>query len=235
MFYRVNTIYPAYMGEVNCMGIGHPCTFVRLSGCNLRCYFKTKGGYCDTPEALSMKEGKAISTNEIALKTAMYGNDLVCLTGGEPLMQDCTELLEKLTKMNMHVAIETNGSMAISPYRHIQGISFVMDWKAPSTGEIEKMLESNLKYLDEDDFVKFVIDDDKDFDAMVKFYRRTPTRQFNIAVGLFWGSKLTYTELMKKISAENINVYLNCQEHKMCMLYDKYKDSLSDVVIPREL
>ena len=55
---KVNTIYPAFAGEVNAHGIGVPCVFVRLAGCNLRCYFKTKGILCDTPEALEMKNGK---------------------------------------------------------------------------------------------------------------------------------------------------------------------------------
>lgn len=235
MFYSVNTIYPAWMGEVNCKGIGYPCVFVRLAGCNLRCYEKTKGVLCDTPEALTKKCGTAMPVEQILLEAAGYGTDLVCLTGGEPLLQMCDELLWGFSKMGIHVVVETNGSKTIKDYKRIPNVSFVMDWKAPSTGENEKMLEENLRYLGVEDFVKFVIDDEDDFQDMLKVYRSDPMRAYNIAVGTFWGSKMSYMELMKRIREENLNVYLNCQQHKMLMLYDKERDNLSGIFIPKEL
>ena len=235
MYYSVNTIYPAWMGEVNCKGIGYPCVFIRLAGCNLRCYKTTLGSLCDTPEALKLKSGKAMNVDEILKKTASYGTDLVCLTGGEPLCQMCEELLWGLSRMNIHVVVETNGSKEIANYKRIPNVSFVMDWKAPSTGEEEKMLKENLRYLGKDDFLKFVINTEEDFNAMLEVYRYDPNRAYNIGVGLFWGSKLTYAELMERLQEENVNVYLNCQQHKMCMMYDKHKDKISEIFIPKEM
>ena len=236
MFYRVNTIYPAFMGESNVKGIGYPCVFVRLAGCNLRCYSKTMCGLCDTPEALKINSGKAMSNDEIALQVAGYCRDLVCLTGGEPLMQDCTELLKSLTKMGNHVVIETNGSIPIGMYREIPNVSFVMDWKAPSTGEQNKMLKENLVHLSVNDFVKFVIYNEDDYRELVKFYREDAYLPFNIVVGTLWGSIISYEELCNKMWHDNLNnVYLNCQQHKMCRLYDKYRYKLTDIVIPREI
>ena len=82
----VNTIYPAFMGEVNLLGIGAPCTFVRLSGCNLRCYKNTMGTLCDTPEALELKCGNPMSVDEVIMQLDRYAErPIVCLTGGEPL------------------------------------------------------------------------------------------------------------------------------------------------------
>ena len=48
----LNTIYTTFQGEVNPFGIGFPVIFLRLQGCHLRCYKKTLGVLCDTPEGL---------------------------------------------------------------------------------------------------------------------------------------------------------------------------------------
>lgn len=235
MYYNVNTIYPAWMGEVNCKGIGSPCVFVRLSGCNLRCYSKSLGTLCDTPEALTCKSGKAMTTESICLEVASHGTNLVCLTGGEPLLQNCEELLWHLSKIGIHTVVETNGSKLIQDYKSIPNVSFVMDWKSPSSGEREKMLFTNLSYLGPEDYLKFVIRDNDDFVDMLKMYRATANRAYKIAVGTFWGSTISYEELMKRIKDENLDVYLNCQQHKMCMMYDKYRDKISEIFIPKEM
>ncbi|MEO0248285.1 MAG: 7-carboxy-7-deazaguanine synthase QueE [candidate division WOR-3 bacterium] len=86
---------------------GRPAIFVRLAGCNLRCYF------CDTDfesnwnQVLSpaqlveriqqLREGRAI--------------DLLVLTGGEPLLQDLTYFLDEVFELNLEVQIETSGSL----------------------------------------------------------------------------------------------------------------------------
>lgn len=236
MYYNVKTIYPAYMGEVNCKGIGSPCVFIRLSGCNLRCYKSTLGTLCDTPEALKMKCGTEMSVDEILLKVAYMGTKLVCLTGGEPLLQDCTELLWALSKMNIHSVIETNGSVSIEKYKAIPNVSFVMDWKSPSSGENNKMLSKNLELLGNNDFLKFVITTEVDYEDMLQVYRLNPTRSYQIAVGIFWGKSLFgYSELIERLGEDNINVYLNCQQHKMCMMFDATRDKINEIFIPKEL
>lgn len=235
---KVNTIYPAFMGEVNTHGIGVSCVFVRLAGCNLRCYFKTKGTLCDTPEALEMKGGKDMSVSEIVNEVRRFDKKVVCLTGGEPLMQDVKELLTELSNRGYFVVVETNGSKSIAPYRHIRNVSFVVDVKSASSGESERMLESNYWYLDKDDFLKFVIDTEEDY---MEFKRWAFSHYVgcNIAVGTFWGSEISYSELMKKLNEVSwkIPIYLNMQTHKMTCLYDLYKNctSFKDIFIPRDL
>lgn len=235
---KVNTIYPAFMGEVNTHGIGAPCTFVRLAGCNLRCYFKTKRTLCDTPEALEMKGGKDMSVSELAYQVKCFGRKVVCLTGGEPLMQDVLPLLVRLSDEGMSVVVETNGSMNISPYRHIKGVSFVVDVKSPSSGEKDMMDPKNYALLDEGDFVKFVLDTQEDFNH---FYEWVVTHDYigcNIAVGLFWGSELSYLELMQRLNHLELgNIYLNMQTHKMACMYDYYKgqDNFSKIIIPKDV
>lgn len=232
----VNTIYPAFMGEVNMHGIGVPCTFVRLAGCNLRCYYKTKGILCDTPEALHPSSGMYMTPSYIVEKVTALGNPVVCITGGEPLMQDITELLTELSVAGFYVVIETNGSKSVLPYRHIHNVSFVVDVKTTSTGESEKMFEDNYLFLDENDFVKFVIDTEEDFAEFEKWYTAHDYLTCNVAVGTFWGSKISYSWLIKELHKYK-GVYLNMQTHKMTCLYDETKDSsdFGKLFIPKEL
>lgn len=234
---KVNTIYPAFMGEVNTHGIGVPCTFVRLAGCNLRCYFKTKGILCDTPEALEMKGGKDMSVSEIVYQVKFFGRKVVCLTGGEPLMQDVTELLTELSNNGHYVVVETNGSKSIAPYRHIRNVSFVVDVKSASSGESERMLEGNYKLLDKNDFLKFVVDTEEDIAEFKRWVFSHDYIGCNIAVGAFWGSEVSYTKLMASIKTAWQPVYLNMQTHKMACLFDHYKDKneFGEIFIPRDL
>lgn len=232
----VNTIYPAFMGEVNCHGIGVPCTFVRLAGCNLRCYLRTKECLCDTPEALEGKTGKVMSVAEIVNDVLAIGRHVVCVTGGEPLMQDCKELFEQLTEWGFEVVVETNGSKPIFPYVEIKGVSFVVDYKTSSTGETEEMIHNNYHWMRGQDFLKFVIDTEEDYNEMKQWViANGSSYRGNIGVGLFWGSKMTYQELMKRLHEDDIQAYLNMQTHKMCCLYDAYKDDVGKVIVPKDL
>ena len=236
---KVNTIYPAFMGEVNVHGIGVPCTFVRLAGCNLRCYLKTKGILCDTPEALEMISGKDMSVSAILQEVRRLGRKVVCLTGGEPLMQDVKELLTELSANGFYVAVETNGSYSIASYRHIRHVSFIVDVKSWSSGESERMHEDNYKLLDKDDFLKFVIDNEKDFSEFKLWMGVHYDIGCNVAVGTFWGSEISYAKLSEELLnySSPVPVYLNMQTHKMACLYDRHRndESFYDLFIPKDI
>lgn len=235
--YMVNTIYPAFMGEVNMYGIGAKCTFVRLSGCNLRCYKDTLGTLCDTPEALNIRCGKPMSAASIVRELLLLNNKIVCLTGGEPLMKDVTELLSLMVQSGFHVVIETNGSKSICEYRHFRNVSFIVDFKTRSTGENERMLEDNYVRMNEHDYLKFVINDEEDYAEMKEWMYVHLNFKGKIAAGLFWGSKIGYQELMKNVIEDRLPIELNMQTHKMMCLYDFYKctSDFKDIFIPREL
>ena len=235
----INTIYPAFMGEINRYGIGAPCTFVRLAGCNIRCYAEVLGSFCDTPEALCFNRGKKMLEEDIVKQCKEYGNTIVCLTGGEPLCQDVKPLLKLLVEYGFEVVIETNGTRSIRPFQ-MDGVSFVVDYKSTSTGYKNKMVEENWLNLSHGDFLKFVIYDEKDYKDFLEWYNSHDdywVRGVHLAVGVFWGSKITYDWLLRKIQADGIPAYLNMQTHKMMCLYDKYKDdeNFSKLFIPKEL
>ena len=86
---------------------GHPAVFVRVSGCNLRCWF------CDTKWD---DDNDATFTPEEVVDLVDYKNQnsvakLVVLTGGEPLRHDLSELITLLSQRGYHVQIETSGSI----------------------------------------------------------------------------------------------------------------------------
>lgn len=234
---KVNTIYPAYMGEVNKFGIGVPCVFVRLAGCNIRCYKKTLGILCDTPEALEMNSGKEMSVESIFAEVKKYDADVVCLTGGEPLMQDVSKLLKVLTGYGLSVVVETNGTRVVSSYR-MPGVSFVVDFKLRSTG-CEGLMKYQYHQLKDGDFIKFVLYDREEYEQFKKFINCESYSliKAKIAVGLFWGAKIGYQELISWLIADEVydKVYLNIQTHKMAVLHDEKIGELQKLFIPKEL
>lgn len=149
---KVNEIFYSIQGES--VHAGLPCTFVRLSGCNLRCH------YCDTRYAYDA--GETMSIAQIIEQVDAFGCDLVEITGGEPLLQELTPaLVDALLGTGYQVLMETNGSLDIN--RVDRRCSRIMDIKCPSSGERNQNDPLNLVRLSAHDQVKFVIGDHDDF------------------------------------------------------------------------
>ena len=149
---KVNEIFKSIQGESTYAGL--PCTFVRLTGCNLRC------SYCDTTYAY--EEGDNLTTEEVLARVQALGCSLVEVTGGEPLLQkDVYALITKLLEKGYQVLLETNGSLDISPVdsRAIR----IMDIKCPDSGMSGKMDWKNLERLKGNDEVKFVLSSGDDY------------------------------------------------------------------------
>ncbi|GAB5406703.1 MAG: 7-carboxy-7-deazaguanine synthase QueE [Aureliella sp.] len=101
---RISEIYGSLQGEG--LLTGTPSTFVRTSGCNLRCWF------CDTRFASWHPEGEQWSIEQIVERVVEIGLDHVVLTGGEPMIYNCLpELCDKLSAAGMHITIETAGTV----------------------------------------------------------------------------------------------------------------------------
>ena len=150
---RINEIFHSLQGESRTVGL--PTTFVRLTGCPLRC------GYCDTEYAFH--EGSQLAITDILATVKANGARHVCVTGGEPLAQpNCLVLLQTLCDAGFEVSIETSGAMDIAMID--QRVSVVMDLKTPGSNECDRNLMSNISHLKATDQVKFVICDRRDYD-----------------------------------------------------------------------
>lgn len=140
---------------------GCPCFFIRLAGCNLRCF------WCDSAYAYE-QDGQPCSIEQLVCRAQDAGVSLVEITGGEPLMQPQTPALcAALLEDNFTVMIETNGSFDISvlPPACIR----IIDVKCPDSGESDSFLLKNLDRLRSSDEMKFVLSSKADFDWALEF------------------------------------------------------------------
>ncbi len=201
---RVNEIFVSIQGESTYAGI--PCIFVRLTGCNLRC------SYCDTVYAYS--EGAVMSLEEILNRVKGYESVNVCITGGEPLLQENTgKLINLLKKNHFNVYIETNGSLNIDILP--KGIVRVVDIKCPDSGMEQEMDWQNIKRLKYKDEVKFIISSKRDYE-----WAKRVTEKYKIIgratvlFGLVYG-KLKPKTLAGWILKDGLNIRLQLQLHKI--------------------
>jgi organic radical activating enzyme len=97
----ITEIFLTFQGE----GIytGFPAVFVRLGGCNLACDF------CDT-EFDKFSE-MAIDDIVLQVKRLIPKNNLVVITGGEPMRQNLIPFCQKLITEGFKIQIETNGTL----------------------------------------------------------------------------------------------------------------------------
>lgn len=149
---RITEIFYSLQGEGKTVGL--PTTFIRLTGCPLRCH------YCDTEYAFH--GGKTQSIDDIVKKTKQLGARYINVTGGEPLAQKRVHgLMQQLCDEGYHVSLETSGALDVSAVD--PRVIKVLDVKTPSSGEMAKNKHSNYSYLTPDDQVKYVIGDEVDF------------------------------------------------------------------------
>jgi 7-carboxy-7-deazaguanine synthase len=157
---------------------GFPTVFVRLFGCNLRCT------WCDTKYSYPPEEADSVmSIGEIVDEVNNYRSRHICLTGGEPLLygEKSLALIHALLELE-HVVdlhVETNGAIDLTMF--LEGVAspkvrYIMDFKLPDSGEMDKMIVANLSKLRQQDELKFVIGSDEDFRIAVEVLERYPTK-----------------------------------------------------------
>jgi 7-carboxy-7-deazaguanine synthase len=149
---RVTEIFHSVQGESTWAGL--PCTFVRLTGCPLRCV------WCDT--AYAFHGGERMSLDAIVERVRMHPTRLVEVTGGEPLAHpNAFVLVRSLLDEGFTVLVETSGAVDVAPLD--PRAHKIMDLKAPGSGESRRNLWSNLEHLGPGDEVKFVVKDEADW------------------------------------------------------------------------
>ena len=150
---RITEVFCSLQGESRT--IGRPTTFVRLTGCPLRCH------YGDTEYASS--GGELLTLSEILDRVRRFGVPHVTVTGGEPLAQvEARQLMELLVEAGFKVSLETSGALSIADID--PNVSVVMDLKTPGSGESHRNLMENISLLKSSDQVKFVITSREDYE-----------------------------------------------------------------------
>ena len=156
---KIVSIAPSINGEICREHQGSLTVFVRLWGCNA----KPRCSYCDSQFSYTGTP-KEMTVPQIVKEVLKYGIPNVTITGGEPLIQKGTRNLIKylFIHCDKQVSVETNSTKFI-PYLNPR-VSWVADYKLPSSGIEHMMKIANYYNLGGRDIVKFVVADKADFD-----------------------------------------------------------------------
>jgi 7-carboxy-7-deazaguanine synthase len=185
---RIAEIYSSRQGEGLLTGM--PSVFVRASGCNLRCWF------CDTPYTSWEPEGEDWSVEEIfreikrlvvgwAVPTSpLHFNDSnvvgtahptirhVVITGGEPMLfAELIPLCEKLRAANLHMTIETAGTLYLPVKCDLMSISPKLASSTPSEQLAGKWSARHEHTRHQPDVIRHLL---ADYSYQLKFVIDTP-------------------------------------------------------------
>ena len=201
---QVTEIFRSLQGESTRAGL--PCSFVRLTGCSLRCV------WCDT--AYAFHGGRPMSEDEIVGEVESHATELVELTGGEPLEQEGVyPLAARLLESGKQVLVETGGHVPID--RLDPRAIAIVDVKAPGSGMSQFHLEANLANLRPHDELKFVLADRRDFDWAISYVaERGLDRNRAVTFSPVWKS-VEPAVLAAWILESGRNVRLGLQLHKL--------------------
>ncbi len=201
---RVTEIFLSIQGESS--HAGRACSFVRLTGCPMRCV------WCDSEYTFT--GGERMSFEKILAKLDEFGCKLVEVTGGEPLAQKRVfPFITELCNSGYEVLIETGGYVStenVDPRAKI-----ILDVKCPASGEAERNHWPNLAHLrPEKDEVKFVVADLADWDfakTIIEKYDLV-SRAKEILISPVHGVDMR--SLAEAVSRSGLEVRLNLQLHK---------------------
>lgn len=200
---KVCEIFASVQGESRYAGM--PCTFVRLTGCNLRC------SYCDTSYAYF--EGRELSEDEILSEVQRAGINLIEITGGEPLLQhEVFQLVRRLLNENYKILIETNGSQSIKEID--KRAIVILDIKTPGSGMSGEMDFSNLDSIRGSDEIKFVITNREDYEwSKEMIHKHKLSGKCHLLFSPAFGI-LPPENLAKWMIDDKLKIRLNLQIHK---------------------
>ena len=201
---RVTEIFRSIQGEST--HAGRPCTFVRLTGCPMRCV------WCDSEYTFT--GGDHFSLEDVISRVHEFGCRLVEITGGEPLAQrEAFELIRTLCDDGFEVLIETGGYVSTEDVD--ERAKIILDVKCPASGEEPRNHWPNLERLRAEDEVKFVIADRGDWD-----YAQTVIQKYDlqnkagaILISPAW-EQIDLKALAEWVSSSGLNVRMQLQLHK---------------------
>jgi 7-carboxy-7-deazaguanine synthase len=201
---RTTEVFASVQGEG--LRLGEPTIFIRLTGCNLACEF------CDTKYA---RRGGTIQAVEALVKKVdlirkRFPAEWICLTGGEPHLQDVTSLVRALKSRGLKVQVETNGTVRRP---------LVADWYTvspkPPAYKVAPAFRAKARE------VKLVVTEELTLAVLRTVRRSFPVRTpilLQPRSNLRWSSRRAW-ELLRLSMAEGLkNIRLFIQAHKVLEL-----------------
>lgn len=202
---RITEIFLSVQGESS--HAGKPCSFVRLTGCPMRCV------WCDS--VYTFTGGTRFSFDEIFQQLERFGCPLVEVTGGEPLAQkNVFPFISMLCDKGYEVLIETGGYVSIENVD--ERAKIILDVKCPASGESTRNRWQNLELLRRDkDEVKFVIADLNDWSFAREVIEKydLPNRTRELLISPIFGIE-NLPQIAETVARSGLPVRLNLQLHK---------------------
>jgi 7-carboxy-7-deazaguanine synthase len=176
---KIAEIYKSVQGEG--LLTGTPSVFVRVSGCNLRCWF------CDTPFSSWAPEGADMAVDEIVAQVEEWDCRHVVLTGGEPMLfAELLPLADQLRERSLHITVETAGTLYLPVACDLMSISPKLAASGPEPSQHPRWSRRHERQryqpevlrdlISEYDYqLKFVIDRAAELDEVESFLTAFPT------------------------------------------------------------
>lgn len=218
---RLTEIFHSIQGEGQTVGL--PTTFVRFTGCSLRC------SWCDT--TYSFYGGEDWTVDKVMERLAPIKTKRVCITGGEPMDQPdaALALMGRLLAEGYQVILETSGSVDLSEADKLDPrakLQLSMDLKCPSSNMQKRNRIENLALLQPHDQLKFVISDRRDY-AFACDVLRTHDIRSEVLMQPMWsspnpvgptrleGDKADLAKLAAWVLDDGLDVRVGTQLHKV--------------------
>jgi 7-carboxy-7-deazaguanine synthase len=201
----VKEIYLSLQGESS--HAGTLCSFVRLTGCHLRCT------WCDSE--FSFKGGQRLRVPEVVERVKALGAPRVEVTGGEPLLQPGVyPLMEALLESGLTVLLETSGAIDVRLVP--REVHKIVDLKTPSSGEADRNDLRVLESMNANDELKFVIGSRQDYDWAKEMIRlhQLEGRPYELLFSTVHGA-VPPTQLAEWVIADRLPVRFQVQLHKV--------------------
>ena len=183
---------------------GKAAYFIRLGGCDVGCV------WCDVKESWnadihpkkSVEEivGEAVDSRRSTVDSRQ-SSVIVVITGGEPLMHDCSELTTQLHNANFKTHIETSGAYPLSGE---------WDWICISPKKFKPPVSDILQFANE---LKIVIFNKSDFDWAEK-YAALVSSTCKLYLQPEWGKSSVVTPLIIDYIKQNPRWEFSLQLHK---------------------
>ena len=202
---RVTEIFRSIQGEST--HAGRPCTFVRLTGCPMRCV------WCDSEYTFT--GGDHFTIADVLKQVHAFDCKLVEVTGGEPLAQrESFSLIKQLCDDGFEVLVETGGFVSTAEVD--PRASIILDVKCPASGEEARNHWPNLDRLrPEQDEVKFVVTGFEDWTYALEIVKRyeLEKRTKAILISPAWET-VDLKQLADWVSSSGLDVRMQLQLHK---------------------
>jgi len=204
---KISEIFFSLQGEG--LEIGLPTVFVRLFACDLRC------AWCDTMYAVEGHDFVDYTVLEVVNEIEKNDCKRVCITGGEPLLQikEVEELASDLISKDHTILLETSGHKMPPPILWTENSTISMDCKCPSSSMQNRMDFDLFMRLRPKDQLKFVIQDETDYEYAIGILNRYNIKA-NIIFQPVYGSKLGW--IAEKVISDKLeDIRVLPQLHKI--------------------